>query len=660
MPRIYRTLPIFFSLALALSVFSETALAQTVPVVFSNPGTHSWTVPPKVTKIKVKIWGAGGGGGTGWRDEKDDENRGGAGGGGGGYAESDIIVEPNTTFSILVGAGGRGHSKFSTVVPAGNSEFSRGGTVLVGAGGGGGGGFAGLSRRESGQSGAAGRGQGGVVGGLGAGAAGLGVSSGGGIGATGGGGGSGYMGDIKYTGGTALETIDRGDNEDSTSGAVGARGGNGGVAGRCGRNGGGHHCSSGRQASRAGDGESPGGGGGGSSTGWEDGDIAGFGANGKVVIEILESSEPNSAPSIPSCTVEPASATVSSSFTFTAQSSDPEGDTLKYEFNWGEGGVSNRPATGYVQSGTSQSVSKSWSAAGTYTVKVKAVDSKGSASAEADCSVNVTKPVINDEEKPDLAASSPNITGTRHPDSTDFKKGEDMIISAAIYNLGTVAAVSAFPNYFAWSGSYNGPFAPLSPNHSVNGLVPKGGSVISQSVKSLAANSGTYYFIACADGPSGVIDEGANEENNCSTPVRVVVRGDNDVPQVFVPPSPPSPPPTPVGGNPGGRQRPPDVPAPISDPTPTAGCTPYYKGNVALNPVPLNQEVEWRAENVTGTPISYLWRGDNISDGQGKPLRIRYPSVGSKGAQLSVDGGKSYSDCTKRVRVVAQPTFREI
>jgi len=86
----------------------------------------------------------------------------------------------------------------------------------------------------------------------------------------------------------------------------------------------------------------------------------------------------NSAPATPTLSSATSSGTVETIYTFTASTQDPEGDQVKYTFDWGDGQTST---TGLVDSGTSQSASHAWAGEKTYNVKVNAIDSKGASSA---------------------------------------------------------------------------------------------------------------------------------------------------------------------------------------------------------------------------------------------------------------------------------------
>jgi hypothetical protein len=99
-----------------LSNGSVLSLFQS-PKTFSSPGSHSWVVPPGITKICVELWGAGGRGSSGGVNLIP-----GSGGGGGGYGYQCITVVPGTVYSLKVGfAGGdtaTGYSSFSNLFRA--------------------------------------------------------------------------------------------------------------------------------------------------------------------------------------------------------------------------------------------------------------------------------------------------------------------------------------------------------------------------------------------------------------------------------------------------------------------------------------------------------------------------------------------------------------
>jgi hypothetical protein len=77
---------------------------------FATPGTYIWLCPSNVTKVMVEIWG-GGGAGSGY------------GGQGGGYGKQIIDVNPGSSYTIIVGAGGvYVQSSSSSLTIGGNSS----------------------------------------------------------------------------------------------------------------------------------------------------------------------------------------------------------------------------------------------------------------------------------------------------------------------------------------------------------------------------------------------------------------------------------------------------------------------------------------------------------------------------------------------------------
>jgi len=66
---------------------------------------------------------------------------------------------------------------------------------------------------------------------------------------------------------------------------------------------------------------------------------------------------------------------------YTTSTTDSDGDQIRYTWNWGDGTTST---TGLVDSGESATLCHGWNSIGTYQIKAKAVDSKGSSSEWSD------------------------------------------------------------------------------------------------------------------------------------------------------------------------------------------------------------------------------------------------------------------------------------
>lgn len=96
-----------------------------------------------------------------------------------------------------------------------------------------------------------------------------------------------------------------------------------------------------------------------------------------MVLDIAYPSGPNNPPATPSVPSGPGSGYGGTSYSYSTSSTDPDGDDIKYTFDWGDGTSSE---TTLVGSGMSTSASHSWKRIGTYYVRARAVDSKGTSS----------------------------------------------------------------------------------------------------------------------------------------------------------------------------------------------------------------------------------------------------------------------------------------
>jgi hypothetical protein len=85
----------------------------------------------------------------------------------------------------------------------------------------------------------------------------------------------------------------------------------------------------------------------------------------------------NNPPNMPTMPSGPGTGKIGRTYRYTTSATDPDGDTLKYTFDWGDGVTS---VTRSVKSGISASSSHTWGKTGTYRIKVMATDSKGATS----------------------------------------------------------------------------------------------------------------------------------------------------------------------------------------------------------------------------------------------------------------------------------------
>jgi PKD domain/Papain family cysteine protease len=105
---------------------------------------------------------------------------------------------------------------------------------------------------------------------------------------------------------------------------------------------------------------------------------------------IAISVKPNTPPYKPVAPTGTITGTIRTSYAYVTSATDPDGDRVKYTFDWGDGTTQSQ--TGFVNSGLRSGASHSWSTAGTYQVKAMANDSKGATSGWS----NETTVVIND------------------------------------------------------------------------------------------------------------------------------------------------------------------------------------------------------------------------------------------------------------------------
>jgi hypothetical protein len=88
----------------------------------------------------------------------------------------------------------------------------------------------------------------------------------------------------------------------------------------------------------------------------------------------------NNPPNTPSTPSGPSSGNIGTSLTFSTSTTDPDGDTVKYGWDWdGDGTVDEW--SGLISSGSTDTRSHTWITPGTYAVQVKAEDSNGGQSA---------------------------------------------------------------------------------------------------------------------------------------------------------------------------------------------------------------------------------------------------------------------------------------
>ena len=170
----------------------------------------------------------------------------------------------------------------------------------------------------------------------------------------------------------------------------------------------------------------------------------------------------NTPPQTPAKPTGPASGVSATSYSYSTSATDPDGDQVKYTFDWGDGATSQ---TGLVSSGTSASLPHAWSAAGTYLVKAMATDSNSAESAWSGALTVTITPGPNRAPSVPSIPTGPNsgIAGTVYSYSTSatdpngdqvkytFSWGDGTTTTTALVDSGTPASAS-----HKWStpGSY--------------------------------------------------------------------------------------------------------------------------------------------------------------------------------------------------------------
>jgi len=90
---------------------------------------------------------------------------------------------------------------------------------------------------------------------------------------------------------------------------------------------------------------------------------------------------PNAPPDTPAAPSGPNSGYVGRYYSFYVSTSDPDGDSVSYQFNWGRSANDTTAWGNPVPSGDSYVDSVAWSSAGVYLVEARAKDTKGAATA---------------------------------------------------------------------------------------------------------------------------------------------------------------------------------------------------------------------------------------------------------------------------------------
>jgi hypothetical protein len=178
------------------------------------------------------------------------------------------------------------------------------------------------------------------------------------------------------------------------------------------------------------------------------GNVSSWSPSLSVVIAVA-----NQTPLTPGAPEGTVSGQVGTSYAYSVKTTDPDGDSIVYAIDWGDGTSST---TGQLDSGGTGSASHAWTEAGTYAVKVVATDSKGNVSAWSP-SLSVAIATAN---QPPLTAVAPGGTvsgqvGTSFTYSVKTTDPDgDSIVYALDWGDGATSTTAQFAPGVATSASH--------------------------------------------------------------------------------------------------------------------------------------------------------------------------------------------------------------
>lgn len=177
---------------------------------------------------------------------------------------------------------------------------------------------------------------------------------------------------------------------------------------------------------------------------------SGWSLSKTVVISVPPPS--NRAPTTPNAPTGPSSLNRNQQGTYTASASDIDGDQVRYEFDWGQGGATE--FTGFVNSGQSASLPHSWPNAGTFCVRARAHDNRAPPlmSSWSDCrNVVVVNRAPNQATQPTGSTSiSPGSTTAYTTSATD--PDGDVLTYQFDWGDGSLSPWGAATQSHSWSG----------------------------------------------------------------------------------------------------------------------------------------------------------------------------------------------------------------
>lgn len=87
----------------------------------------------------------------------------------------------------------------------------------------------------------------------------------------------------------------------------------------------------------------------------------------------------NDPPNVPATPSGPISGNATKSYKYATSADDPDGDKIRYVFDWGDG-TTSWTGLGFIHSGTNESLMHKWNKGGLYRIRAMAMDEKGASS----------------------------------------------------------------------------------------------------------------------------------------------------------------------------------------------------------------------------------------------------------------------------------------
>jgi hypothetical protein len=186
--------------------------------------------------------------------------------------------------------------------------------------------------------------------------------------------------------------------------------------------------------------------------------------------------EPNRAPETPMVD-GPAVGLVNSSLTFNASSTDPDGNWIKYEMEWGDGLNSS---SAFVASGTKVGLPHFWTKSGIYWIRARATDSEGASSS---WSAPITLEVRASSGEP-VDRTPPVIT---HTPVAKAIRGDEIRFEAKVRDDRALAKVELF--YMLGADPWNS-----------MEMLPAGVDLFSATIPGASTNgTGMLYYVQAKD-----------------------------------------------------------------------------------------------------------------------------------------------------------------